>query len=166
MAFVAALDILNQKQTATHHTQLFHRHGPQASRCTKVLNKRFLFADGSLCQSACCLVPVTAQDSIALLAALDILTAMKSTRWLLSQHLRRLQLQSAGPWFGPYARPVVREVGDMLEAGKEASGRLRMAGGWCGDGRHINTSADVSIRIKDIRYLLYMHGVKFCIYCI
>ena len=53
--------------------ELFHRYGPQESRCTEVLNKRFLFVDGSLCQTACCLLPGSAEGSIAMAATLKVL---------------------------------------------------------------------------------------------
>ena len=49
-----------------HVSMMCHRHGPQESPGTEVLKKRFLFADCYVCQTACCLLQCSAQDSIAM----------------------------------------------------------------------------------------------------
>ena len=65
-------------QASCWQALMCHRHGPQESPCTEVLNKRFLFVDSNVCQIACCLVLCSARDSIARLASMGCTDKMES----------------------------------------------------------------------------------------
>ena len=58
-----------------HVSMMCHRHGPQESPGTEVLKKRFLFAECYVCQTACCFLQCSAQDSIAMSATFDTVAA-------------------------------------------------------------------------------------------
>ena len=68
-------------------SMMCHRHGPQESPGTEVLKKRFLFADCYVCQTACCLLQCSAQDSIAMPATFDTVAACSSLKWRKRCHI-------------------------------------------------------------------------------